>query len=289
LAAVVEAVTGQPFEDVLQERVLDPLRLRNTGHDQHETILPHRARGYAWGTRGLQNATYINMDLPIGGGELYSTVDDLLAWVRVLERCPLLKEASREALFAPKLIKDPRTQKSVQTIAGVDVSEGGYAFGWFVGKQHDRPCRQHGGAINGFTAYLAHFPEDDATVVVLCNSEIYFSVLKMGIDLAAILYGEEYELPVRRQVTIDLETLARYRGEYEARPGVSIFITLENGQLSARFPGIETQPIYPSSETEFFFKTSTYRITFAPDEKGAVTHLTFHIDEEREVPAKKVN
>ena len=42
------------------------------------------------------------MDLPIGGGELYSTVDDMLAWVKALERDGFLSEKSREKLFIPE-------------------------------------------------------------------------------------------------------------------------------------------------------------------------------------------
>lgn len=289
LAAVVERVTGRPFEELLREKVLDPLGLDNTGHGVNATILPHRARGYSYGPRGLQNAPFINMDLPIGGGELYSTVDDLCKWVKSLKRGALVDEAFGKTLLTPAPITHRRSLGMVKTLTGMELSDGqGYGYGWFVGRLHGRTCWQHGGVINGFSGTLTHFPDDDVTVVVLGNMEIYFPVLQLGIDLAAIAFDEDYELPVRREITVATDILERYLGEYEIRPGVTLRITLEGKQLQAQFTEGKVEPIFASSKKEFFYKTSTYRISFEPGAEGKVDRLLLHVDESRSLPAARI-
>ena len=59
LSLLIEAVTGQPFVTVLQERILIPLGLQQTGVDDRAQVLERRAYGYDKTTRGfLQCHTY---------------------------------------------------------------------------------------------------------------------------------------------------------------------------------------------------------------------------------------
>src|SRR6266545_953799 len=46
LGAIIEKVTGKPYEQVLQENILDPVGMKNTGYDHYGTILEKRATGY---------------------------------------------------------------------------------------------------------------------------------------------------------------------------------------------------------------------------------------------------
>jgi CubicO group peptidase (beta-lactamase class C family) len=288
LAAVIERVCERDFEELLRELVLDPLELHDTGHDRSEVILPHRARGYVWGPAGIENAPYIHMDLPIGGGELYSTVDDLARWARSLERGALLDGDALLDLFTPREIENRAMRRRVGGLFGVDLEEGGYANGWAIGTQHGRLCRQHGGVINGFSAYLARFPEEDATVVVLGNTETYDRIVEIAVNLAAILFGEEFSPPAPPLATpLPEELLQSYVGVFELREGVDITITRLGNQLQARIVDDPVAPIFPRSPTEFYFKTQAPTITFRTDESGAVEGILFRIDERRAVPGKR--
>ncbi|MEK6288086.1 MAG: serine hydrolase domain-containing protein [Acidobacteriota bacterium] len=68
LGAIVERVTGKPYEQVLKERILDPVGMKNTGYDHHATILAKRASGYEKRPGGYINAPYLDMSLPYAAG-----------------------------------------------------------------------------------------------------------------------------------------------------------------------------------------------------------------------------
>jgi CubicO group peptidase (beta-lactamase class C family) len=56
LGAIIEKVTGKPYEQVLKEKILDPLEMRDTGYDHHATIMKRRASGYERSSTGFINA-----------------------------------------------------------------------------------------------------------------------------------------------------------------------------------------------------------------------------------------
>ena len=70
--------------------------------------------------------------------------------------------------------------------------------------------------------------------------------------------------------------LARYVGTYEEQPGFAITITLDGDRLLAQLTELAATPIFPESETEFFYEDTDARITFTLDAASAVTALTLH-------------
>ena len=79
------------------------------------------------------------MSLPHAAGSLYSTVKDLYAWDRSLYTNKILSEESKKSMWTP--VKDD------------------YGYGWQVGPMHGHKQVGHGGGINGFSTYIARFPE----------------------------------------------------------------------------------------------------------------------------------
>ena len=174
LAVIIENASGMRYEEFLEKNIFAPLGMNDSGHDSFAAILKHRATGYVEGEGGLEHAPYHDMTIPIGGGDLYSTVDDLLKWDQALYTDRLLSDKSRKAMFT--------------------VHKSDYGYGWGVGKMFGRRIHSHGGGINGFVSQIIRFPEDKATVIVLCNHESS-PVMDIGRDLAAILFGKDYEPP----------------------------------------------------------------------------------------------
>ena len=84
LGAIIERVTGKPYEQVLQENIFGPLGMMNTGYDHADTIIPKRAAGYRKTLDGYTNAAYLDMSIPYAAGSLYSTVEDLYLWDQAL-------------------------------------------------------------------------------------------------------------------------------------------------------------------------------------------------------------
>ncbi|HKP88111.1 MAG TPA: DUF3471 domain-containing protein [Blastocatellia bacterium] len=81
------------------------------------------------------------------------------------------------------------------------------------------------------------------------------------------------KVPARTAMKIDPKILDAYVGEYEVLPGRTMVITREGGNLLVSSRGLPGAPVYPESETKFFFKVTDVQITFVKDEKGEVNEL----------------
>jgi CubicO group peptidase (beta-lactamase class C family) len=178
LGAIIEQLTGQSYEKALQERILDPVGMKDTGYDHHDTILKKRASGYQKSADGsVTNAPYLDMSLPYAAGSLYSTVEDLFKWDRALYTDKLLSESNKETMFKPFLDN--------------------YAYGWFVGKvtlgnsQEKLPTVSHEGGINGFNTLEVRLI-DDRSLIVLLNNAGGARLEDMARNIAGILYNKPY-------------------------------------------------------------------------------------------------
>lgn len=268
LGHIIEKVSGQGYEAFLQENIFTPLKMAGSGYDTHDRILKHRATGYSNRKGDTVNSDYLDMTVPYAAGSLYSTVEDMFAW--------------NEALFSDKLL----SAKSREAMMTVDKNN--YAYGLAVNQQHNRKMVFHGGGINGFNTFLARFPEEKVTIVVLRNAD--YGILgpdKISNDLAAILLGEKYEIPRERVVVkVDPKIFDAYVGEYELTPDRIYIVSKEGDRLMAAPKGQPEAVLFPESETKFFLKVRNAQVTFVKDDKGAVTHLILH--QGRDQKAKKI-
>lgn len=157
IAMVIEHVTGQSYAAYVRDSVLVPLGLHSTEACSHTRIVPHRARGYVLVNKQRENEPFIDLKQTKGGGDICSTVSDLVAWTRALAGGKVVNAASYALMTTPGALADGRT------IA--------YGFGLFLSDLGGHPEIFHGGDIVGFNAFLAWYPADDVSVVVLGNAE----------------------------------------------------------------------------------------------------------------------
>jgi Domain of unknown function (DUF3471) len=90
------------------------------------------------------------------------------------------------------------------------------------------------------------------------------------------------------EVHIDKAILQQYIGDYEFDAGHHIFITLEKGYLQAEGPNnnLPKSILYPESNSRFFLKVAGVEIDFVKDDKGKVTKMISH--EEQDHDLKKI-
>jgi CubicO group peptidase (beta-lactamase class C family) len=173
LGAVIENVSGEPYAKYLAEHIFEPLGMVDTGYDSATRMIPHRASGYRWNgdTNLLMNASYLDMSVPYSAGGLYSTVEDLYRWDRALYSEKLISKTSINQMFTPY--------------------RNGYGFGWKILKEFQRRALMSSGRINGFSASIRRYPDDDACVIVLGNLE-NIDAEKISHDLGAILFDVQH-------------------------------------------------------------------------------------------------
>jgi hypothetical protein len=142
--------------------------------------------------------------------------------------------------------------------------------------KNGRRLISHGGGIEGFSTFLAYYPEDHLTVVVLGNL-LGPAPESIGGLLGALAHGEQVQLPTERKaIKVSLEILQSYVGTYELRPGRSNFVTLEGDHLMTQLTGQPKFPLFAESESKFFLKAVDAQVEFVKNDKGEVTHLTIY-------------
>ena len=183
LGVVIEKAAGKKYEQALQDMILTPLGMSDTGYDWSKPIIPRRASGYSRAGAARTNAASLDMQQPYSAGALYSTVEDLLTWDQALYTERLLPAAAKQLMWTP--FKD------------------NYAYGWMIGEPtptlfggHRRIA--HGGGINGFSSVIVRLPDANVTVIVLANNDSV-NASGVGRDIAAIYYGQPYTLPTERK------------------------------------------------------------------------------------------
>jgi CubicO group peptidase (beta-lactamase class C family) len=265
LALVIEKASGETYAGYMQKHIFTPAGMQNSGHDDHTPILPNRATGYQGAGKSLRHAPYHDMTIPIGAGDLYSTVQDLLLWDQALRTDVLLK--SRAKLFTPE--------------------KENYAYGWEVTRLFNRPIHTHDGGINGFSTIILRFPGDNLVSIVLSNNASPVTG-KIGRGLAAIFLGEKFDIPkIRSAITLPAESLDRYLGKFALAPTAIMSITREGSQLFTQLTGQGKIEIYPESPDTFFPKVVDASITFRFGPDGKATGLTLN-QNGRKMPAERV-
>ena len=80
LVAIVEAITEMDFAEFADLEIFSPLGMENTHfHNSRHRVIPNRVISYAPGYDGFRQ-TYLSNFQGIGGGGLYSTLQDMEQW-----------------------------------------------------------------------------------------------------------------------------------------------------------------------------------------------------------------
>ncbi|MFI5387676.1 MAG: serine hydrolase [Fimbriimonadales bacterium] len=256
LGYLIEKASGESYEKFVRENIFEPLGMKDSGYDSNSAIIPKRAAGYAPGKDGPVNAGFIHMSIPFSAGGLYSTTGDLLRW--------------EEGLFGGKVLSAASLAKMTTPFKNE------YACGVSVHTVNGHKAIEHGGGIEGFSTFLAYYPEDKLTVVALANRN---GDAPDGIvmRLAAVAHGEKVELPSeRKEITVSSKILQQYVGTYEFEPKMNMIVTLEGGQLVSQLSGQGKVPLFAMSETKFFPKVVDAEVEFLKEDKGAVSYVVLH-------------
>jgi CubicO group peptidase (beta-lactamase class C family) len=155
LGALIEEVSGEDFGEFVTENILLPFALNDTGYDRQGVVLKGRAAGYDILGDSFVNAPFVDMSNTYAAGGLYSTVGDLYHWEQALIAGKVISKDSFEMMIAPQVHADP---------LGAD-----YGYGWVIADSNGHSRVGHEGGLPGFHSFLAYYPDDQASVIVLSN------------------------------------------------------------------------------------------------------------------------
>ncbi|MCY7350786.1 MAG: serine hydrolase [Cytophagaceae bacterium] len=263
LGLIVEKVTGKPFETVVREWFLSPLRLAHTGFDLRNLNDPGKTTGYTYWKDSVLIATpLIDSTVGYAAGGMYSTVGDLYRWSRVVQARRMLKPETWGAALNPP-------------------NQGQWGYGWGISYfDKNKKLIFQNGNLPGFATYFIQFPQEDITLILLCNVDDASDVTTLDPtvrDLLSILFEQPYQVPKNRKaIPISEIVLRHYVGTYQMTPDRTMAITLEAGKLFLQITGQAKFDVFAETETDFFLKAVDAQLTFYKDSNGNVSQVVVH-------------
>ena len=141
LALIVEKASGKGFPAFLRDEIFVPLRMETTvAHEEGISIVVNRAYGYSREGSSWHRTDQSNTSAVLGDGGIYTSADELVNWIRALDR----------GQFAEASV--PRVDTAT---AGVR-----YGFGWRISEHQGRRVVAHTGETRGFRNALIRFPDE---------------------------------------------------------------------------------------------------------------------------------
>lgn len=174
LGLIAERVSGRPLPVLFEERLFAPAGLTATAFDDPGDVVSNRAEGYRRAREapsGFRNADWISPTIPGPAGGLRGTASDLVRWNDALFGGRILDAHSLALMIAPGLLSDGRTTKFGMLPAWQEGLNSDYAMGLFVKATPGGARLGHSGDIDGFSTWVAHYPENAITIVQMINSQ----------------------------------------------------------------------------------------------------------------------
>lgn len=157
LGQLIEKISGQTYEDYMQEHIFKPLDMKRTFSESYEHItVEEQAEGYL----GSSNSPVSFEKLPSGPGGISSTVEDLYLWDQALYTNKLVSNETLETIFTN------------YTRSG----EERYGYGWIIDNSL-LGMYSHSGYLDGFYSYFLRDTRKRHTVIILSNQGEKFANL----------------------------------------------------------------------------------------------------------------
>ena len=208
-AALVETLTGEPYEDHVRKHIFEPLRMKDTGWTQPEERFARLITPYGRGPDGkrqrksdeeIRRNNFAPRKLTRGGSGLVSSLDDYMRFARMLlnqgtlDGARILKPSTVKLMSTDQL--DPAiTQRSWLR----DKSNGGFGMDFAVRTGQSEALSENRGAVGEFFwdgAYSTLFwvdPANKITTVFFVQSDPYDGSLHK--DIRRAVYGDTYVGP----------------------------------------------------------------------------------------------
>lgn len=202
---LAEKITGQKWEELVQQRILTPLGMTQSNFS---VAAMQQSSSFAWPYKKqkqqLQKMAFRNIDAIGPAGSINASIKDMAKWVQFhlssgeLNGKKLISTNGIRALHAPQVVAN-----GLGSFPEIPYSL--YGNGWVVTPYRGRTVVEHGGNIDGFSAQVGLIPDLNVGVVILTNQNA--SVVPQV--LAYAVYDAFMQLP-------PVDWSARFKSKIEA-------------------------------------------------------------------------
>ncbi|KAF9977048.1 hypothetical protein BGZ73_007161 [Actinomortierella ambigua] len=170
-------IAGTPYEELVLEKVLRPLGMKDSGFSLSEMVAIHPNHALPYTAKSSEDAKegrIVRAPLdPISqaqapAGDIYSNAIDMAKWCKAI---------MHEGKLEDKQVLHKDTVNKVTTAWNVmdrssddpDFSPKTYGLGWEIQHYKGHQTWRHAGGTFGYRSEMALFPKEDLAVVVLTN------------------------------------------------------------------------------------------------------------------------
>lgn len=247
LAAIIEHASGMSYEAFLRKNIFNPLGMKHTGVICAEWPVPDHAVGYISGMDHGVAPLPFNEAGWNGAGSLYSTADDLYTWLKAVKANRLFQFSSLR-----------------------------YPYGWGKRNYSGKPHVEQTGQLEGYTAYMALYPEQEIYLVFLNNIEsgLFSRVPK---DLEAVLFGGKPSSPPNpARVPVARDALAEFAGPYLTKEfPVPLQLEVRDSRLFLHWGESPfLRPLIMTGKDQFFERAEYGTYKFTRDETGKISGVS---------------
>jgi hypothetical protein len=165
--------------------------------------------------------------------------------------------------------------------AGGFVPNAGIGIVWNLLKTPVGEIVFHNGATGGSRSFIGFDPVRKRGIVVLLNG----AAEPAADDLALHLLAGTPLMPLQpippaprawKVVQLSPAQLDRLTGRYRLAPQATLAVTRDGDKLMAQITGQPAAQVFPSSETEFFWKIVDAQLSFVLDASGRASKVVLH-------------
>lgn len=255
LGAIIEKVSGEKFQDYMINNVFLPAGMVHTDIEEASRNYNNKANLYIKLGDTYIKSPKTDLSVKYPGGGFHTTAEDLVAFGNAILHNVLIDSTTLNTMISNTSSLKEGTP---------------YGFGWFVINDDDKGLiLQHGGSQSGTSSYLQILLQHDVVTAVLTNC---FSADEGVYWMARDLTNQLVENPTSNR-TINYftaqsnEVLSSYVGAYQREEDI-FKITKKGNQLYCTTKYYDALPIFPKSESEFFFRHFDGGITFQSSDNG---------------------
>jgi CubicO group peptidase (beta-lactamase class C family) len=190
----VASAAGTSWDDFVRTRIFKPLGMNSSAITLAEFNASNHANGHSYDRRNDRAVpqAFVDPDNLAPAGAIASSANDMAQWLRFQLADGAIGGKRLVAADALHETKTPQTVIRLEGETKLVVPETNimnYAMGWNVSDYRGAYLVSHGGALNGFRAQVALFPNLNAGLVVLFNLGRGYAGMSIKNSISDLLLG----------------------------------------------------------------------------------------------------
>ena len=176
LTFILEEIYQKPYPEILEEKIINPLGLKNTYYGGKVNTKNNESNSYKYTNGKWEIEPETNMSILLGAGAIISTPMDLLLFSNAL---------FNESLISANSLKQMKTSKEWICMGFLPVPYTPF---------YDKKGFGHGGDVDNCISLFGYFPDDNISFAFATNG-INFDFQDVTAVILSAVYDKPFEIP----------------------------------------------------------------------------------------------